>query len=1023
MSLGYSAVCAMVRDEPDLREWVAYHLAIGFEHVYLYDNESKMPVSVVLRDFVAAGKVSTYLVRGKKQQVITVFPDVLRRAESQFRWVAFIDADEFILPHDTDDINVFLSDYEKHPGLGINWQIFGDNGYLKRPSGLIIENYLRRGRDGFPENNQIKCIVSPKEALWAQNPHSFNMRTNNGLVDPNGNPIPVNSKYCQAFNYPPVVARIQINHYYIRSAEDFERKVKQGGGAGIQRNERDFENIKRCCNEVRDERILRFAARTRELMGEMDEKQVVRLRSIPSEKSFLFARDIGDRVRFINLNRHPARRSRMEGIFASLGISATRVPAVDGKLLPPIDGKNMAEVALTIGQKGLWQEVVATGKPFALFEDDVIFCKRFREYWHEREITIPEDTDIFYLGLLWPHVVPHKEHSHLHSVQHCFGTASYILFPSGARKLIEAEEREPNRACDHYPHSLLKAGKLIGVCPKPTWCIQQWAESSIAPRCSDAHLRFGDVFEDDLLETGGGNPSWLLSAGHSDPKGSVLGFDIGGTLIKWAIMSSAGETLLSGSVPSDGKLDNLLPLHLVELAKPHIGRFQSVAIGICGAVENGSYSGYLRSAGLAPNFSEEIASALGVPVFLEWDATCWGAGLALTFDNEFRGKRALALSFGTGVAAAVIDEQGEFAPLAVGELPTNVMSELLAACCYTGKVLAGIHQVFGAVMVRQMEADGLPPKAIGELLAARWALLIQKLIGHEDPAGWVVLIGGGLVYHVDEVALRARVPCPVHITKDVAVPLRGAMHVFGLLKLPETRVEKPVTSLSVVTLWRGTWSAVNEVLLDWMQKEIFPEGTQFVWVAPEGSEAERKLEAEWGVFESQERGYTCSLTGTGAVPAFGSRVEKHQIVAALYNEALSSVGDSDTVIFIEDDVIPEHGASAALLAALQRRPQAGAIMAAYPRRSNQNEVCAMGLDRRYIPWPKDDDCRLLEVDWMGGGFVVYRGDALRQAGALFATGQGALLTAGWDVNLCRALRKNGFRSFVDLGNRAEHRCL
>ena len=54
----YAAACAMVKDEPDLREWAAYHLAVGFEHLLIYDNESRIPVSVVLGDFIAAGFVT-----------------------------------------------------------------------------------------------------------------------------------------------------------------------------------------------------------------------------------------------------------------------------------------------------------------------------------------------------------------------------------------------------------------------------------------------------------------------------------------------------------------------------------------------------------------------------------------------------------------------------------------------------------------------------------------------------------------------------------------------------------------------------------------------------------------------------------------------------------------------------------------------------------------------------------------------------------------------------------------------------
>ncbi len=48
----YTCVCCIVKDEEAyLREWVAWHLALGFEHSILYDNNSKKPVRDVPVDY------------------------------------------------------------------------------------------------------------------------------------------------------------------------------------------------------------------------------------------------------------------------------------------------------------------------------------------------------------------------------------------------------------------------------------------------------------------------------------------------------------------------------------------------------------------------------------------------------------------------------------------------------------------------------------------------------------------------------------------------------------------------------------------------------------------------------------------------------------------------------------------------------------------------------------------------------------------------------------------------------------
>lgn len=54
-----AGIVAIAKDEhPYLLEWLAYHLAIGFDHIWVYDNESATPLSRIVSRGAARGRVT-----------------------------------------------------------------------------------------------------------------------------------------------------------------------------------------------------------------------------------------------------------------------------------------------------------------------------------------------------------------------------------------------------------------------------------------------------------------------------------------------------------------------------------------------------------------------------------------------------------------------------------------------------------------------------------------------------------------------------------------------------------------------------------------------------------------------------------------------------------------------------------------------------------------------------------------------------------------------------------------------------
>ena len=246
------AICLIVKDEDRyLPEWVDYHLKIGVNHFYIYDNDSKIPVASTLSKYVESGTVSVELISGKAMQM-PAYARCLSKYGRLCKWIAFIDADEFIVPKTlSGNLPEFLSNYKRYGGIGLNWLVFGSNGHLQRPEGTLAQSYTKRTLKSNLVNNHIKTIAQPRHIKRVgSNPHDFIFK---------------NGKHCVNENFerlrgPRVTHtsnKIQLNHYFLRSLEDFKEKLERGrADTGTTRQLEEFYELDREANLVSDESII-----------------------------------------------------------------------------------------------------------------------------------------------------------------------------------------------------------------------------------------------------------------------------------------------------------------------------------------------------------------------------------------------------------------------------------------------------------------------------------------------------------------------------------------------------------------------------------------------------------------------------------------------------------------------------------------------------------------------------------------------------------------------------------------------
>ena len=223
------AVATLFRDEaPYFEEWIEYHRMVGVERFWLYDDSSSDRWREALEPHRRSGLVEVIDWSGEGANAfvtrqVDAQRDALRRAAGHARWLALIDADEFLLPLVEDTISACL---ERHfaaaAAVYVNWRNFGTGGVHLRQAGPLLFRLTACAPPLHPRNAVGKSIVRPElvraERLWS--PHHAILATGARYFNGDGEPIPV-GKHEPVLDGHAHDRLIRINHYALRDEAHF----------------------------------------------------------------------------------------------------------------------------------------------------------------------------------------------------------------------------------------------------------------------------------------------------------------------------------------------------------------------------------------------------------------------------------------------------------------------------------------------------------------------------------------------------------------------------------------------------------------------------------------------------------------------------------------------------------------------------------------------------------------------------------------------------------------------------------
>lgn len=154
------AICAIAKNENlYINDWCKWHLNLGFDQIYLFDNNDKSTKFV--GDFIDKSikdRVNIIPVNEFKQFQKRAYNDYYRHFAKRYDWHAFIDIDEFIvISAKYKSVKEVLSKFNNNQMIRLNWQLYGDDGIISGDVKVPVYERIKKKLD-HEYNYHAKCI-------------------------------------------------------------------------------------------------------------------------------------------------------------------------------------------------------------------------------------------------------------------------------------------------------------------------------------------------------------------------------------------------------------------------------------------------------------------------------------------------------------------------------------------------------------------------------------------------------------------------------------------------------------------------------------------------------------------------------------------------------------------------------------------------------------------------------------------------------------------------------------------------
>lgn len=233
------ALCGIVKNEAAyLIDWIAWHRALGFTDFIIADNDSTDGTAELLAQLQARHALFSFPMPARlhrSPQLDAYAHAAALAARLGIDWIAFFDADEFLLPATpTVRLPALLQALPEDCGaLAVNWAVYGSSGQFRAGPEPVPYRFTERAplsdEDGRHSgiNQHYKSVIRPKAfAGRMPNPHHMDLKPGFRYCAADGTPLaPTRPGLATPIMWEP----FRLNHYIVRSWGEFvQKKLPRG---------------------------------------------------------------------------------------------------------------------------------------------------------------------------------------------------------------------------------------------------------------------------------------------------------------------------------------------------------------------------------------------------------------------------------------------------------------------------------------------------------------------------------------------------------------------------------------------------------------------------------------------------------------------------------------------------------------------------------------------------------------------------------------------------------------------------
>ncbi|MCP1548838.1 MULTISPECIES: glycosyltransferase family 2 protein [Methylorubrum] len=217
---------AIARNEgPYLVEWLAHHLAVGFDRIVVYDNESQDDTRALFKALsprdLRLRRVPWPSPLDDSAQVLAYHHALTGLATP---WVMYLDLDEFLVPFGHADMAGLIGSLpEDVSSLHVNWRGFGSSGHTQPGYGLITRAFTRCAPHDWGNHYHFKTLARARDVSAVRIHDVCHHRGRRVLSDGRGF-----ANTSDGTSDRVVYDGVQINHYQCKTLPEFQARMRRG---------------------------------------------------------------------------------------------------------------------------------------------------------------------------------------------------------------------------------------------------------------------------------------------------------------------------------------------------------------------------------------------------------------------------------------------------------------------------------------------------------------------------------------------------------------------------------------------------------------------------------------------------------------------------------------------------------------------------------------------------------------------------------------------------------------------------